>query len=99
MDPLLEYATGASPAVADAGRLPVVTVSGSGVRLSYSHALTADDVAAVVVQSSDLSQWTPASVAPVSAVPAANGTQQITVRLTDPPAGRFFLKVRWQLRL
>jgi hypothetical protein len=98
MDPLLEYVTGGSPAVADPGRLPSLTVSGTDVRLSYFHALAADDVATVAMQSSDLSQWTPASVEPVSAVAAANGTQQITVRLTNPPAGRFFLRIRWQLR-
>ena len=98
MGPLLEYATGSSPAVADTARNPAFAVSNGAPRLSYLHARVADDVTAKVMQSTNLSKWTPAIVEPVSAVAGTGGTEQITVNLTGPPGDRFFLSIHWQVR-
>ena len=90
MNPLLEYTSGSSPTLADTGQDPAVTVSNDTAFLSYRHALEADDVVATIMRSTDLSQWSPASVEPASAVAGADGSEVITVRLVEPPGGRFY---------
>lgn len=98
MSPLIESATGGSPVLNDSGRSPDIVAAGGVIRLSYLHALAADEVTATIMQSSDLSQWVPASIQPDSAVTGEDGAEKITVRLTGPASSRLYVRLLWQIR-
>ena len=94
----LEYVTGGDPIRSDAAPHPSIDISDGLILVRYPHALQADDVTATLMQSTDLSEWAPATVVPVSATAGADGVELITLRLSPPPEAHTFLSIHWQTR-
>jgi Lamin Tail Domain/Chitobiase/beta-hexosaminidase C-terminal domain/CotH kinase protein/Fn3 associated len=102
--PIEEYAMGGSPVADDAARNPTASrapfigpPAGDYLLMSYRWKRGADDLAAVVEQSTDLATWTASPAEQVSSEPMSDGTDLLTFK-TLPISGappRVFLRVRW----
>ncbi len=96
LQPLVEYATGGLPDAPDTTRLPVLEIRENTMLLSYWHHREADEAAATVMQSTNLSDWTAAPAELESVEDAGDGLDRITVRIPAQPGPRFYVAVRWR---
>jgi CotH kinase protein/Lamin Tail Domain/Fn3 associated len=103
--PLVEYASGGSPATADSALLPTLQPAvplppglEPGVVFSYLKKRGTDDVAAELRQSQDLSTWTTATATLEAITGLPGGMERIDLRvpITGPGQARLFLQLRWR---
>ena len=104
--PLAEYGSGGSPAISDAAKNPAAMIatlpgppSADYVLFSYLWRRSADDLTAIVQQSTDLASWTDIGTETLSIIAQPDGTDLITVKaLSVPTIGpQSFLRLRWQV--
>ena len=99
--PLAEYATGGSPTTSDAARNPSATIAplpdpppANHVLFSFRWRRGADDLTAIIQQSSDFTNWIDTSGEAVSILAQPDGTDLVTMKVTAlTPA---FFRLRWQ---
>jgi hypothetical protein len=103
--PIVEYATGGSPAASDTTRLPQVSIAniprapaGDYLLIAVRRQRGTDDLAISFERSdTQLAQWGPATVEPYSSTPMPDGTDLEVWKVLPPidAAPTAFLRVRW----
>ncbi len=97
---LLEYASGGSPAVADAAVIAACELSGNLLAVSIPHARGADDAEFILeAAASGMGGWAEVVGAPSAASDAGGGLDELTLQmpLPDPRPASQFLRLRCRL--
>lgn len=90
---LLKYAFGLDPLVSAAGSMPVATLGGGSLSITYTKVLSATDLTYTVQWSADLTNWSSSGV--TEQVTGGNATtQQIRATVPGAPATAKFLRVQ-----
>jgi len=93
MTNLMEFALNSNPQSADSALFPTVTKAGGTLSLTYQKNLAATDVTYAVLQSDDVTGWTPATV--TEQILSDDGTTRvIKASITTGSAAKKFLRLK-----